>query len=125
MSPSMRSVALSIIASLLFLAAACSYAMKHHITRLADDHTNAKLIAEAVRPLPGIKLVPETVESNLVWFEVDAQHHGPPQTIAAKLKERGVLMSALGSKTVRAVTHLNVTREQCETAAAALREVLR
>ena len=108
-----------------FLAAACSFAMKHHIARLADDHASAKLIADAVRHLPGVQLVPENVETNLVWFEVDAKRHGPPQAISAKLKERGVLMSALGSKTLRAVTHLNVSREQCETAAKALREVLR
>jgi threonine aldolase len=107
-----------------FLAAACTYAMKHHIDRLAEDHANAKLIADAVRGLPGVQLVPETVDSNLVWFEIDAKRHGPPQVISAKMKERGVLMSALGSKTVRAVTHLDVSRTQCETAAAALRDVL-
>jgi threonine aldolase len=103
------------------LAAACLYAMEHHVNRLADDHANAKLIADAVRSVPGFTLMPPVVETNLVWFEVDRARHGSPQAVTRKLREKGVLMSALGETTVRAVTHLDVSREQCERAAAALR----
>lgn len=103
------------------LAAACLYAMDHHIDRLADDHANARLIADAVRGVPGFTLTPPVVETNLVWFEVDRTRHGSPQAVTRKLREQGVLMSALGETTVRAVTHLDVTREQCERAAAVVR----
>jgi threonine aldolase len=103
------------------LAAACLYAMGHHIERLADDHANAKLIADAVRSVPGFTLMPPVVETNLVWFEVDRTRHGSPQAVTRKLREQGVLMSALGETTVRAVTHLDVSREQCERAAEVVR----
>ena len=104
-----------------FLAAACIHAMDHHIDRLAEDHANAKLLAAAVRDVPGFKLVPETVETNLVWFDVDRVRFGSPQEVVRRLNARGVLLSALGETTVRACTHLNVTRADCETAATALR----
>jgi threonine aldolase len=104
-----------------FLAAACLYAMEHHVQRLADDHANAKFLADAVRSVPGFTLVPPVVETNLVWFEVDRSKHGSPQEVMKKLRAKGVLVSALGEKTVRGVTHLNVTRDDCERAAAAVR----
>lgn len=104
-----------------YLAAACRYAIQHHVERLAEDHANAKILADAIRGVPGLKLVPETVETNLVWFEVDGDRFANPQAVTAELKDQGVLMSALGSKTVRACTHLDVTRDDCERAAAAIR----
>ncbi len=104
-----------------FLAAACVHAMDHHVERLADDHANATLLAAAVRQVPGLKLVPESVETNLVWFKVDRATFGSPQDVVRRMKERGVLMSALGETTVRACTHLNVSRNECETAAEAIR----
>jgi len=104
-----------------FLAAACIYAMEHHIDRLKDDHTNAQVIADAVRTVPGLKLVPDRVETNLVWFEVDGVRFKTPQDVTAKLKEQGILMSALGETTVRACTHYDVGRDECERAAATLR----
>lgn len=105
-----------------FLAAACLYALDHHIDRLAEDHANARLIADAVRDVPGLRLVPAEVETNLVWIEV-----GPPlgtaKDVADRLREKGVLVVALGKNVLRAVTHLDVTREQCVRAAAAIREL--
>ncbi len=104
-----------------FLAAACIHAMDYHIERLNEDHDNAQLIAEAVRGVKGLKLVPERVETNLVWFEVDGERFKTPQAVTAKLKEQGILMSALGETTVRACTHYGVSREDCERAATAIR----
>jgi threonine aldolase len=104
-----------------FLAAACAYAMDHHVHRLADDHAHAQLLAAAVRDTPGLTLVPAEVETNLVWFEVDRATHGGPPDVTRKLRERGVLMSALGEKTVRACTHLDVSKAECERAAEAIR----
>jgi threonine aldolase len=107
------------------LAVACLYAMDHHVERLAEDHANAKLLAEAIRDVPGFTLTPEKVETNLVWFEVDAARYGPPKDVAGKLREKGIAVSALGSSTVRAVTHLDVSKDDCERAAEVIRNTFR
>lgn len=103
-----------------YLAAACLYAMDHHINRLADDHANAKLIAEAVAKVPGLKLTPPKVETNLVWIEVDPTWD-TATNIVGRLKEQGILVSALGRTVIRACTHLNVTREECQRVADMIR----
>ncbi|MDB5308446.1 MAG: threonine aldolase [Gemmataceae bacterium] len=105
-----------------YLAAACLYAMDRHVDRLADDHANAKLLAAAVADVPGLKLIPPQVETNLVWFEVGPAL-GTARDVANRLKEGGVLVAPLGKNVVRAVTHLDVAREQCERAAAVIREL--
>jgi len=107
-----------------FLAAGCLYALDRHIDRLADDHANAKILAAAIAEVPGLTLVPPVIETNLVWFEVSPTL-GTAQGVAARLKEAGVRVSALGRNTIRAVTHLDVTREQCERAAVAIRRLAR
>jgi len=105
-----------------YLAAACLYALDHHIDRLAEDHANAKLLAAAVAEVPGFTLTPARIESNLVWFETDARH-GSAKDVASRLKEKGVLVAPLGKNVIRAVTHLDVSREQCERAASVIREL--
>jgi threonine aldolase len=107
-----------------FLAAACLYAMEHHIDRLAEDHANARFIAAAVREVPGLTLVPPEVETNLVWFEVGGRF-ASAKDVAERLKAAGVLVAALGKNVVRAVTHLDVSREQCLQAAEAIRKLAR
>lgn len=106
-----------------YLAAACDYALDHHIDRLAEDHANAQHLAEAVRTVPGFRLLPDTIESNLVWFEVNAVM-GSAKDIAMRLKEKGVLVAALGQRVIRMVTHLDVSREDCTRAAAIIRELV-
>jgi threonine aldolase len=103
-----------------FLAAACLYALDHHVERLAEDHANAKLLAAAAADTPGLKLSPPRVETNLVWVEV-APEMGTARQLAGRLRERGVLVSALGEQVVRACTHLDVTRADCERAAEVIR----
>lgn len=105
-----------------YLAAACQYGLDHHIERLAEDHENAQTIAKAVAEVPGFTLAPPEVETNLVWFEVD-ERHGTAKKVSERLKADGVLVAPLGQNTVRAVTHLGVTREECERAAAAIRKL--
>jgi threonine aldolase len=105
-----------------YLAAACLYGMDRNIARLAEDHANAKLIAAAVAEVSGFALTPPEVQTNLVWFAVDARH-GSAKDVAARLKGKGVLVAPLGANVVRAVTHLDVTQEQCERTAAAIREL--
>jgi threonine aldolase len=95
------------------LAAAGLHALDHHVERLADDHEHARLLADACG------LDPSTVGSNIVVVDVpDA-----PAVVAAA-KEEGVLVSAVGPRALRMVTHLDVSRAQTETAASVLRKVL-
>ena len=103
-----------------YLAAACDYALTHHIDQLKDDHVNAKIVAAAVADVPGFTLTPHAVETNLVWFTVDARH-GTAKDVANRLKERGVLVAPLGTNVVRAVTHYDVSRADCGAAADAIR----
>ena len=103
-----------------FLAAACTYAIDHHVDRLKDDHANARLIGEAVADTPGLTLTPNRVETNLVWCEV-APEIGTARAVAARLRDHGVLVAPLGERTIRVVTHLNVDRADCERAADLIR----
>jgi threonine aldolase len=103
-----------------FLAAACLYAIDHHVGRLAEDHANAKLLAAAVADTPGLTLAPPEVETNLVWFEV-APEVGTARQVAGRLREHGVLVAALGETVVRACTHLDVSRADCERATEVIR----
>lgn len=98
------------------LAAAGLYALDHNIDRLAADHANARAIAELLAGLPGIALDLATVQTNIVVFRLDA---GMPDaaSIVARAKEAGILISALGPRTLRAVTHLDVSRDACLRAA--------
>lgn len=98
------------------IAAGALYALEHHRERLVEDHQHARLIAEAVRQAPGLKLAPDIVDSNMVIFEVDPALGSAGQFTAA-LKAHGVWMLAIGATLVRAVTHLDVSREEARTAA--------
>ena len=105
------------------LAAAGLYALDHNVARLGEDHANARLVAERLAGLRGIVLDLSTVQSNIVIFRLE---DGPPDaaTIVARAKEAGVLISALGSSILRAVTHLDVTAEQCHLAANRLAAII-
>jgi threonine aldolase len=105
------------------IAAACLYALDHNIDRLADDHQNAQILADAVADAPGLHLEPAEVETNLVWFRID-QSVGTAKDITARLKQSGVLVHAAGPHKIRACTHLDVTKAQAERAAEMLRSVV-
>jgi threonine aldolase len=105
------------------LAAACLYAMEHNVARLADDHRNAQIIAQAVADTPGLTLEPAEVDTNLIWFRVDPAV-GTAKEIAARLKQNGVLIHAAGPHKLRACTHLDVSKAQAERAAETLRKVV-
>src|SRR6516165_4342586 len=105
------------------LAAAGLWALDNNLARLAEDHANARLLAERLAGMRGVSLDLTTVQSNIVIFRME---EGAPDaaTIVARAQERGVLVSAFGPRTVRAVTHLNVGRDQCRRAAELLAEVI-
>ncbi len=105
------------------IAAAALFALEHHVERLAEDHANAQLLAEAVEATEGLALESGPVETNLVWIAVDPAI-GTAQEVQARLRSEGVLISALGPQVLRACTHLDVSREQVEQAAETIRRVV-
>jgi threonine aldolase len=105
------------------IAAAGVYALEHHVARLAEDHVHAKMLAQALAELPKVRLNPAHVETNIVIFDVEAMGC-PAQEIGARLEKEGVRVSVMGRTRLRAVTHLDVTREDIERAIEVLRRVL-
>ena len=105
------------------LAAAGVHALEHHVGRLAEDHANARLIGERLAGCDGVVLDLASLETNIVVFGLAA---GAPdaETVVARAAERGVQVMAFGPRTVRAVTHLDVRRADCERAAEALAEAV-
>ena len=101
------------------LAAAGLYALDHHVVRLTEDHANARLFADLIAPLPGIRLDPSIVETNLVFFDVSGTGL-PSSTIAARLRERGIRIGVESNSQMRAVFHLDVNATDARTAAEAL-----
>ena len=104
------------------IAAGALHALEHNIERLADDHQHARIMAEAIRQSPGLALDPEFVDTNIVFFKVDPEM-GTAAAFCARLKDEGVWMMALGEQRIRAVTHLDVSREQIEYAAKVVHDV--
>jgi threonine aldolase len=106
------------------LAAAGSYALQNNLDRLADDHDNARLLAETVARSRRIELDLTTVQTNIVVFSVRAASGaGAADAFVAACRDRGVLLNAFGPATVRAVTHLDVDRDGCGEAARVMCEV--
>lgn len=103
------------------LAAAASYALDHHVERLAEDHANAQLLADAVCQSDALRLVPPNVDTNIVIFEIDPRL-GTAAEFCKRLAEHGVGMFPFGKQRVRAVTHLDVSTEQVTQAAEILLE---
>ena len=100
------------------VAAGARYGLQHNVERLAEDHANARFLAEGLAELPGVEIDPSTVETNIVIFDVpDAE------SLATKLAAAGVEMSLLEGR-VRAVTHLDVDRSGVEKALAAVKDAL-
>jgi threonine aldolase len=104
------------------IAAGGVYALRHHVKRLAEDHANARRLAEGLAALPGVSIDPATVETNLVFFDLTGRLDA--SAAVERMLARGVRMGALGPRTIRAVTHLDVSAEQVERALAVAREVL-
>jgi threonine aldolase len=97
-------------------AAAADYALDHHVDRLADDHANARLLADRLAASPAIQLDLTSVQTNIVVFRLAPGAPDAPAVVAAA-REAGILVVAFDARTVRAVTHLDVTREQVAEAA--------
>ncbi|MCI2394726.1 GntG family PLP-dependent aldolase [Aliiroseovarius sediminis] len=102
------------------LAAAGLYALDHNVTRLAEDHENAKLLAHELVGTPGVSVAPDKVETNILFIETSGTGKTTRQ-INDVLAGDGIRLQPESPTRFRAVTHLDVTRDQIKTAAAAIR----
>jgi len=99
------------------LASAALFALEHNLERLAEDHSNAQALARGLTGVPGARVDPGAVESNIVNIELS----GPSaENVIAAARNRGVLLGSIARNTLRAVTHLDVSRADCLVAAEAL-----
>lgn len=94
-----------------FLAAAGIYALDHHVERLAEDHQHAKALADALATVNYVeKVMP--AETNIVLFDVADRYHA--EDVVRALGRKGILCNTTSSKTIRLVTHLDVSSEMID-----------
>ena len=105
------------------LAAAGLYALDHNIDRLADDHANARVIADRLATSGKVVLDRATVQTNILVFSLTADAPDAA-TVVGRARERGVLIFAFGPRMIRTVTHLDVSRDDCARAADLLLEIV-
>jgi len=101
------------------LAAAGLHALDHHVERLAEDHEHARLVGERLAGVGGVRVDLARLETNIVLLRLE-QDAPDAATVVERARAEGVLVLAFGSRTVRAVTHLDVGREDCARAAEVL-----
>ncbi len=106
------------------LAAAGLYALEHHVARLAEDHENARRFGEIVLCCEGVRLVFETIETNLIFVDVSGAGVSV-RDVHARLEDRGINIGARGNAVLRAVTHLDVNRAQVEEAGRVFVEIVK
>jgi threonine aldolase len=102
-------------------AAACIYALDHHVDRLAEDHANARALARGLSQIDGIEV--QQPETNLVFFKPDGAGISGDKMVAA-LRPRGVLLAMMDGR-IRACTHLDVTAGMIEEMLTHVREIVR
>ncbi|MET4802698.1 threonine aldolase family protein [Bradyrhizobium sp. LB11.1] len=102
-------------------AAACIYALDHHVDRLADDHANARALARGLSQISGVEV--QEPETNLVFFKPDGAGVAGEKMVAA-LRQRGVTLAMMDGR-IRACTHLDVNASQIEEMIGHVREIVR
>ncbi len=105
------------------IAAAGIVALERMVNRLAEDHDNARRLAEGLAEIPGISIDLDRVQTNIVIFELTSPRLTSGELVA-KLNERGVKLLAMGGNCLRAVTHYGITAEDVEAALEAIRKVM-
>ena len=94
------------------LGAAGLYALEHHIERLAEDHLHAKKLAQTLSELTHFHVNTDDVHTNIVYFDVE-----PPltvQSVLQALEKEDIFLIPTGPKTIRAVTHLDVSAQEID-----------
>ncbi|MFZ4573300.1 MAG: threonine aldolase family protein [Phycisphaerales bacterium] len=96
------------------LAAAALYALKHHRERLHEDHRNAQRLAQGLAEVPGIRLDPSSVETNMVFFDVSPEQAFDAAGLCERLKALNVLALPSGPRRIRMVCHLDVSTQMID-----------
>ncbi len=104
------------------LAAAGLIALEEMPQRLSEDHSNAKWLASALAQIPGIRIAPEKVRTNILIFDITETRMDSTEFIR-QLREKDVIASAVSPSLVRLVTHMDVSRDDCEQAFQAIRSI--
>jgi threonine aldolase len=102
-------------------AAACVFALDHHVDRLADDHDNARALARGLSQIAGMEV--QQPETNLVFFKPDGAGVTGEKMVAA-LRQRGVLLALMDGR-IRACTHLDVSADMIEETVGLVRDIAR
>jgi threonine aldolase len=102
-------------------AAACVYALDHHVDRLADDHANARALARGLSQINGVEV--QQPETNLVFFNPGGAGVSGDKMVEA-LRQRGVLLAMMDGR-IRACTHLDVTASMIDETVGLVREIAR
>lgn len=103
-----------------YLAAACDYALDHHIDRLKEDNDRAKIIGEVLKSMSYVKLL-KPVHTNIVIFQL--QDDIKDLDFIEKLKAKGILAVPFGGNTIRFVTHLDISENMIEQTCKLLKEI--
>ena len=98
-----------------------TYALDHHVERLAEDHANARALARGLSQIKGMEV--QEPETNLVFFKPDGAGVSGEKMVAA-LRPRGVLLAMMDGR-IRACTHLDVTAAMIEETVGLVREIVR
>ncbi|MBI3326697.1 MAG: low-specificity L-threonine aldolase [Nitrospinae bacterium] len=106
------------------IAAAGLYALEHNVERLAEDHLHAKHLARGIAEIDGLAIDGDAVVTNILYFQVRKPGLSVPMLLD-RLQTEGVLMLGTGSTSIRAVTHLDVTKDGIDRAIEVLQKVSR
>ena len=95
------------------LAAAGIVALNEMVDRLADDHANARKLAEGLAQMPGVSMDPAQIPTNIVYFEVDRQDMAV-EDLVKRLDDNGARMLPVGPGRIRAVTHYHISSDDID-----------
>ena len=102
------------------VVAGALFALRNNRSRLADDHVNARKLADGLAEIRGVE-IPGPIETNIIRFRIPEKNAAG---VVKALRERGVLVFATGPESIRAVTHLQVNSHEVDSALIAFRQVL-
>ncbi len=106
------------------LAAAGIVALNEMVERLAEDHANARKLADGLADMPGLSIDPSLIKTDIVYFEVKRDDM-TVEELVNKLEEQGVRMLPVGPGRIRAVTHYHITSDDIDYALVAFSKVLK
>ena len=106
------------------IAAAGITALQEMVDRLAEDHENARRLAEGVAGIGGLSIEPAKVQTNIIYFELDEERMTPKELVT-ELNKTGVKLLAVGNRRLRAVTHYGISAEDIDLTVKALGEVMK